>query len=510
MIDRRLPGTTSETLAIATGRVGFAANFGIISGCFLLFTFLSWPILLSFDLWVFKDRSSFLNLDYLYFTRHLRPGVDIGYSYGLLPILLQHFIFLLFGRGYKPMIGGTFVVLLLSALFWACLLEHLPQGRRWLIAIIALSPVILIVNPNWPYSLAVLSMMFAFLFVLRERLDLALAISTIGCFCVPSLPLVLTVLLAICILFQWWRTPRRSISRLPLQLVPGVATYGSLAMMLGMVFGYASLAATVLPLAGARFYKESGYNKVGAFLVFLHPDGYGTKYYIAYYLASPVTWFVLCTLFLFACSMFIVVSVLRGNRLTPAYTVVAVFSIVQAVFVFFAYGPRGQAALYEGLLAAATLIGISMIPVTRIRNVGLQVFLGIGVMACLGAAYKSVDAWRTTAPGSDTLGLYAGLGISDSWSDVLSLSRHRKTLLLAYSTGQHLYYPTLTSPDAWFILSGLMFPKQEDEIIDQIRHADLVVEDLTSLSPEVSQRIQAELATLRVVNPGGPYRILEH
>ena len=52
-----------------------AARFVIFLGAFAAIYLLSWPIVFSLDLWILKDRGSFLNLDYL-LDRHLRLGVD--------------------------------------------------------------------------------------------------------------------------------------------------------------------------------------------------------------------------------------------------------------------------------------------------------------------------------------------------------------------------------------------------------------------------------------------------
>jgi hypothetical protein len=97
---------------------GSLTGFFVILTSFVTIYLLSWPVLFSFYLWVFADRSSFLNLDYL-LAQHLRLGVDAFYSYGLLPVLLQHVLFAIFGRGYWPMIGCTVVVTVLMAVFWA-------------------------------------------------------------------------------------------------------------------------------------------------------------------------------------------------------------------------------------------------------------------------------------------------------------------------------------------------------------------------------------------------------
>jgi hypothetical protein len=175
-VDGRAPGNLARFFTILIG--------------FCLLDLVSWPILFSYYLWVFADRSNFLNLDYM-LAEHLRLGVDAYYAYGLLPVFIQHVLFSAFGRGYWPMIGCTVVVLIWMAAFWSRFVGYLSDRWTYLAAVVAISPYLLWINPNLAYSLVQLSMLFALLFLLEGRLEVALAVSVIGCFSVPSLPLLL-------------------------------------------------------------------------------------------------------------------------------------------------------------------------------------------------------------------------------------------------------------------------------------------------------------------------------
>jgi hypothetical protein len=116
--------------AIDSHRCRAATRFFFILTEFLFIYAVSWPIVFSLDLWVFKDRGSLLNLDYL-LEKHFRLGVDTYYAYGLLPILVQHLLFAAFGRGHWPMVGCAVVALILVAAFCAILLRHLPEQKSW-------------------------------------------------------------------------------------------------------------------------------------------------------------------------------------------------------------------------------------------------------------------------------------------------------------------------------------------------------------------------------------------
>lgn len=239
---------------------------------FILRHLLSWPILFSLDAWVFKDRGSFLNLDYM-LADHLRLGVDTYYSYGLLPVLLQHDLFVVFGRGYWPMVGCTAVTVVLMAAFWGRFISHLPNQKMWLVGVIAICPTLLPINPILPYSLVQLSMLFALLAVLEKRLDIALAVSAVGCLSVPSMPLVLFLLLVVAIVAEWWLRSDHSIRRLFRQLAPGISAYVLLSAILMGTYGVKSLVATMLPVLGVQFYEKIGYGGLGNLLGFLYPAG---------------------------------------------------------------------------------------------------------------------------------------------------------------------------------------------------------------------------------------------
>src|SRR5271168_4127414 len=236
---------------------GKVTGFLVILISFIALDLLSWPIFFSYYLFVFADRSNFLNLDYL-LDQHLRLGVDTFYQYGLVPVFLQHVLFAIFGRGYWPLIGCTVVVLILMAMFWARFVRCV--SNRWLsiVAVIAISPILLPVNPNLPYALVQVTMLFALLFLVEGRADLALAVSVIGGFSVPSLPLLLTGLLAIYVVAEWWINSSRSISLLARKLAPGALTSILLIVGLSLFFGVRSVLATALPLLGTKFYYGAG------------------------------------------------------------------------------------------------------------------------------------------------------------------------------------------------------------------------------------------------------------
>ena len=497
-----------DTSAEEGGTYSFRQRFWTMLGCFLLLTAVSIPTLLSFDLWIWKDRSCFLNLDYL-MADHYRLGVDVSYSYGLLPVLLQHLAFAIFGRGYKPMLGITLCVLVITAWFWALLLEHLPQQRKWLFCVAALTPILLWVNPNFPYSIAVLGILFALLFVLKKRLDLALASSAVGSLAVPSLPLVLMALLTVCIFVEWLTNRNKRISQLVRQLAPGVILYAVLSGVLALFFGIKSVAATALPIAGAKFYQTSGYGKFTAIVAFLHPCCRDWKYYAAYYASTPVTWFCICTVLLAYFAARAVLEMVRLRRLTYPGTVVILCFLLQFTFITVAYGSRAQHSIYEPVLALGTLLGVSLLPFPKARRNALILVVGVGMLGESAMVYKTALSWKITKRAPDTLGLYSDPGFAAEWSEILHESNGHRVLVLSYATGVHNYYPQVDSPPVWFLLPGLLGPSDLQRIDEAIQHADFVVADLTGSAAivEYEPGVKGLLDQMRLTSSTQNFRV---
>ena len=477
-----------------------STGFFVILASFIALDLLSWPIFFSYYLFVFADRSNFLNLDYL-LDQHLRLGVDTYYQYGLIPVFLQHVLFSLFGGGYWPLIGCTIAVLILMAMFWARIVWWV--SNRWLsiVAVIAISPLLLIVNPNLPYSLVQLSMLFALLFLVEGRSDIALAVAAIGTFCVPSLPLLLTGLLAIYVVAEWWINSERSISLLARKLAPGVLTYVLLVVGLSLFFGVRSVLATALPLLGTKVYYGEGKFDYDDLITFLHPRGHSSLYYVGYYVVTPATWWMLSTVGLVILAVFALMAMIRRGRVDPKYAAVIICAIVQIFFAVFAYRGDGQHTIYDPITAAGMLLGLWLVPAPRWRSSLLILFTLIGVGAQAAQARQTLWAWQNTHRSAVTANLYAEPEYAPQLAHILKIAETQKVLMMSNATGVHHYYPSLRSADTWFLVDTQMFPADHARVLANIRDADVVVEDtahvpyFTDRDPEIQSQLRSMCLT---------------
>lgn len=473
-------------------RARFTRRFLTYAGAAAVIVVLSWPVVLSFDLWVLKDRGSLLNADVL-LDEHLRLGVDTFYAYGLLPILVQRIAFHAFGRGAWPMIGLNFVYLLGMAAFCASFRPRLPDGRIWTIALLALSPVMFWVNPTFPYCFVVLSMLFALLFVLERRYDIALAVATIGCVSVPSIPIVLALSLGALIVIDWFATPGRKLRDLVRNLVPGIATYLALLVLSIVVFGWSSTIATLTPLSQLGHYRAAHYDNVLAYLQI-------GKHILPWYFGNRPAWWMFGTLVLLVAAGRSAASAFALRRFEPVDAFLITCAFVHVVFFAFAYGPGGQHVIYDPLLVIGVLVGLTRIAFAPVARYALLTFLVLGVVSDAIQVKKTVAAWKNTTPA--TAGLYADRKWIREWDRMLARYTGRNILVLSYSTAPHVYFPQIHSPDLWTLNVAQLTAGDRRRLLVQVASAQVVVEDLTSSTGFVDGdgEIQRQLRTMCLVS----------
>lgn len=467
----------------------------LLLAAFAALVLLSWPIVFSFDLWVLKDRGNLLNLDYL-LEQHLRLGVDAYYIYGLLPVTLQHMAFAVGGRGYWPLLAFDAVYIPAMAVFWAWLVRRTPRPRLWLVAAVGLSPILLWVNPNFPYVLVQLSLLFSLLLVYERRLSAALCVAIIGCYSVPSLPLVAAATIGGFILVDWWQSPGRRLAGLLRALAPGVAVFLSLAIVFTALYGFGSVLASLLPLrGGAGFYQANHFGLFvrGSGLDFLYPADVGWRYY----LANRAGWWIFSSVVLFVFAAIALATSVWQRKLTGAAAFIGLCAIIHGVFAFRAYGSPPQHVIYDPILAAGVVGGLAWLPLGTWRTLITVPFVGLGVLGSWGQVHETYSDWRETRVSADTAGLYAQTAWTAEWGGILRIARERRVLFLSYGTGVHHYFPALQSPESWTVQQGQMLPADMERLQAKISSAEVVVEDLSGptlildTAPEITQALQA-------------------
>lgn len=460
------------TMRRSERNVGVLRSIAYFSAAVVVLVAVSWPIVLSFDLWVMKDRGSFLNADYL-LDEHLQLGVDTFYAYGLLPIFIQRVAFHLFGRGAMPMIGLTFVYFAAMVVFCALIRRHLPENRIWGIALLALSPIVFWINPTFPYCLVMLSVLYSLLFVLEGRFGIALATAIVGCVSVPSIPIALVGLLVVAIVADWRMRPDRRPADLASEFLPGAIVYTSLVALFCLEFGWRSTLATATPLSQLHHYHAAHYDNVLAYLQL------GKHPLVWYFGNRPAWWMFGTAILLFAAAQSAVATVKR-RTLDPVDTFLLMCAALHIVFFAFAYGPAGQHVIYDPLLVVGAFVGLARFPTANVRRYALLTFVVLGIFSDAIQVKKTVAAWKYTSVGSHTAGLYADRGWAREWETMLGTYAGKNVLVLSYSTAPHDYFPQIHSPDLWTLNVEQLTSDDRRRLFEQVRAAQVVVEDLTS------------------------------
>ncbi len=475
-------------------------RFLMLFGSMVAMVLASWPTEFSFDLWVFKDRGNFLNFAYL-LDKGFRPGVDTYYLYGLLPVLLQDVVFDLFGRGPWPIIGLHICYLALMSAALTVVVRHTPKPMLWNLGAIALVPIIIWVNPNLSYVLVQVTMLWSIALLLERRYRLAVVVSAFGCWSVPSLPLVLSASLVVLLFACWWLEGPRTLKRL-LQLgYPGLLAYLGIGAGLAAYFSIDSVLATALPFQGASFYKAVNYGFMSSLKVFLYPGQTESRpnwSALRYFVFDRATWWVLATVLLTIFGTRGFLRMWRERQLDPKALFVLFCAVMQIVFILVAYGTPPQHIIYDPLVAAGTLLGLSMLAASRARTLLIGVFFTVTALSHGNQASYTWWLWKATKPSPDSAGFYSPPEFTSAWKEVVDLSKQRPVFLLSYATGVHHYFPTIDTAESWLIQWGQTLPPDRERLLAKLRTADVVVEDVTGITTifERDEEIKAELAKL--------------
>jgi hypothetical protein len=450
----------------------------MLVGAMLVLYALCWPTERSFDLWVFKDRGSFLHLDVL-LDQQRRIGVDSFYIYGLLPVALQRVLFDVFGRGPLPLMGCHLAYLLLSAAAWTAIVRRLSRPRLWTIVVMVLVAIAVWVNPNLPYVLVQLSLLCSVACLLHQRYALAIAISAIGCWSVPTVTLLASALLVGIACLVWLADRERSTKSLVSMLAPGAAAYLGLGLLFVGIFGVQSVIATALPFQGMAFYRTIDFGMFTTLKSFLFPGTYLGDSPWRYYLCDRATWWVIGVLLLTGLALYEAVLMMRARRLDPGSLAVIFCAVVHAVFAVFAYGTPPQHIIYDPIIIAGVIIGLDKLPLSPWRSLFIAIFVGTGALGQLNQASFNYFLWRSTHPSPQTAAFYAPADMVENWSRIVALSQSRRVLLLSYSTGIKDYFPSIDNADVWTLQAGEIFESERQQLLVKMRAAEVIVEDLS-------------------------------
>ncbi len=471
-------------------------SWPFLIGLFLIVTLrivLVLPSILDFRNFAFRDIGSFQTVDRL-IGLGLRPAVDFGFTYGLLPVLLQHIYLAIFGAGHWTMFGLLVVYWLSMLAFWILLSRSIVQSLLSFCVLLGLSDLMLYVAP-WPptpaHVLQNLSLALSIYFLLQHRLSLAMLIAALGALTVPSLPIFLAGLIALLLVREWWQTPGRTVGVLARQFAPAVIGYSGVVVLLVAFFGLRSVLPSLLPLGGARLYRAMHYGifRQGRFF-WRPPDAH-----LSYYLFTPAGIWLICSALLVVFGCVAALSIARTKRMAGPPLFIVICCTLHLVFVFAAYGNYLSYVSYSFILVAGVFAGVSALTNRRLKLALTSLLLVLGLMSQWRGVNDALQVWKDESIAPETAEIYSPHDFQPEWKSVLSISKDHRTFLLAFGNGVNFYYPEIGTPQSWLLLPGLNLPREDAYVLQQIQAADVVVEEY-EVAPQYIDRNKAWQAAL--------------
>jgi hypothetical protein len=139
----------------------------------------------------------------------------------------------------------------------------------------------------------------------------------------------------------------------------------------------------------------------------------------------------------------------------------------------------------------------------------LVAFVGLGLLATTSSVRAWSRGWTSAKRFDDTGSLYAPDAFEAEWRPILKAASTKKVLILSYGNGVREFFPQIQAPDSWFLLPGILKPPEKQKLLDQIRNADVVAEELQENTRLVDEDpdIQAALKPLSIGPSGEWFRV---
>ena len=406
--------------------------------------------------------------------RGFRPGVDFGYPYGLLSLLVGRVWYGVFGLSPGSFQGYVTVCMVGSC--WG--LARFVVARRVSLAglalvVLAIPDLLFVTCLTSVHTIEQALLINALAEQARGRRGTALALLTACCFVKPSLAFVqgLVVLIAALAAAGTRRTDRAALMR---SIIPPLVTALVLAAILAASFGPQSLLSTLSPARGAAIYRANHYGFFhGQGRVFWLLPGAGVRDYFRY----EVGFWMLGTAALIGGGIAGVWRLVRGRGEAPERArddeVIVTCALVHLAFVTLLFGHRITWVYSLPML----IMGLALLP-NRGRWPSLVVW-GLAAALLVSDRSKGVATLgrrETETHTKVTLGLWASPRERDEWGHALELARDQpRAVVFAMCEGATVLYPGFAPPVVGFLVPGNLLPGEIQRKADQLAGASLIV-----------------------------------
>ena len=430
------------------------------------------PVSMTFDLFAFGDTGANFTIQHLV-SLGLRPGIDFGDPYGLLPILAGRIWFSLFGATpitYEASMLACGLVVVWALAQIAASLRFRTLGTALLF--IALGFAIQASYPNLAQIMESALIALALSSQSRGHRATALAFVTAGLFCKPSMSYVYGLVLVTLIAVELFRS-RASLSDIVRVFAPAFITGTLLIVILATLYSPGSLIRTLIPVQGMRTYH-------GQHFGFFSASGRG------FWNPPKVPWFfhlIDFSGFWIAGSIFLVVcgaiAWIRWNRQIAAGTVDAhrneilwTSAILHVTFVLVFFGNQWSWNYYSYIL----ILGVAAAADLSLTNRSVALILCIlGLTSWLYRGWTIDRYWRERSTSPLTSGLWAPPVEIAEWRNARALARGHRAIVLETKGDAGLMFPEFAPPVALYLDPGLMQVPEIQRQVEQLSDASIVV-----------------------------------
>ena len=446
----------------------------LLSAEILLVAILRIPYDLGLNAFAFGDRGSWLVVHYLA-SHGQRPGIDFGYSYGLLPIWFSAGWFGMFGA--TPRAYQSAMVICAIAMAWAiarmmrCF--HLPLAGAALM-LTALPFAIQTSYPTMAHAVEAALLCNALAEHAAGRRTRALALAAAACFAKPSMGYLYGFILIVFIVIDLYRrglirSGRADWREASRAMMPAAATVAALAIVLGTIYGPESLVMTLLPITGIKNYAAFNFG-------FFHGIGsyfwYGTP--VLFYFGSVIGFWFAASLWLVVAGLIALWRLVRCNdestRWRDEFVVSA--AVLHVAFVTMFFGGPSSWSYYSYILVVGAMATCAA---NRVR------MAIVGALALLAATGQTSDRtadflfWKQRAPAADTEGLWAEPDVRKNLTAALGAIDGGKAALISAQGCAPLLFPQFERNDFAYLLPGIITNDQLDRALHEFSEAPMVV-----------------------------------
>jgi hypothetical protein len=452
----------------------------------ILLTIIRLPYGLEFDAFAFSDIGSNFTIQHLV-SLGLRPGVDFGDPYGLLPILSGKILFSVFGMtpiAYQAAMLACGLVIVWALAQIATSLQFRTFGIA--ILVIGLGFAIQVSYPNLAHIMESALLALALSAHSSGNRNTALAFTCAGLFCKPSMSYVYGLVLVILIAMELRRSGA-SFSDFVRAFAPAAITGTVLVVMFAMLYSPASAIRTLFPLQGISTYHDQNF---GFFL------GVGRSFWNPpnqpwlFYLIDFSGFWNAGSIFLVVCGVIAAIHWHRHIELTVLERqrdeILWTCAILHLAFIFFFFGNKWSWICYSFILILGIAAAADFTPMNRRLALLLCV---LGLSSWIGRGRIIAEYWRDRAPSPITAGLWAPHDETLEWRNARAVAHGKRAIVLETKGAAGLIFPEFALPVALYLDPGLMQPSEIKRQVEQLGDADIVVVCVSDNVAPVSQGI---------------------